>query len=57
MLSSAADKKKPGIDLKAGHSSDSGSAGSVVAGIRNHTYFPVDPWTTPLVSLPLDLAA
>jgi site-specific DNA recombinase len=32
MLSFATDKKKPGIDLKAGHSGDSGSPGSLVAG-------------------------
>ncbi len=35
MLSFATDKKKPGIDLKAGHSGDFASPGSLVAGKRN----------------------
>ena len=53
MLSFAADKKMPGIDLKAGHSCDSGSPGSLVAGSRFDPLFTADLWTTPVVSLPL----
>lgn len=36
MLSFAADKKKPSVDLKAGHSSDSESPVSLVAGTGSH---------------------
>lgn len=41
MLSFAAGKKKPGIDLRAGHSGDSGSLGSSVAETRSRRLLPL----------------
>lgn len=56
MLSFTTDKKKPGIDLRAGHSGDSGSPGSLVAGTRNHFCYNCWPGMAPAFRYEVDNA-